>query len=74
MFAFVGIPGLVILIVILLVIYGPRRVPQTTRAIRKGGREFKNSITGKHEPLGELPPAAVESSETAAARKRDTVV
>jgi sec-independent protein translocase protein TatA len=72
MFAVVGIPGLIIILVILLILYGPKRVPRTGRALKRAGSEFKNAVTGKQEPLGELPPATVES-DAAAARKRDTV-
>jgi sec-independent protein translocase protein TatA len=65
MFALVGIPGLILILVILLILYGPKRLPQTARGLRKGGREFKKEITAKNEPLPD--------SEATAARKRDIV-
>ena len=63
--ALVGIPGLIIILVILLILYGPKRLSQTARGLRKGGGEFKKEITAKNEPLPE-PDATT-------ARKRDTV-
>ena len=73
MFAFVGIPGLIIILVILLILYGPKRVPRTARALRKSAGQFKSEITKKDDTLPELPPASAQA-EQGAAVKRDTVV
>jgi sec-independent protein translocase protein TatA len=53
---------LAILLVIVLLVFGPKRLPEMGRSLGKGMREFKNSITGKDEDVGpaELPPAAPE--------------
>lgn len=37
-----------ILLVVLLLIFGPKRLPQTGRALGQGMREFKEAITGRH--------------------------
>ena len=42
----VGPMELVIVLVIALVILGPKRLPEAGRAIGKGMREFKDSISG----------------------------
>jgi sec-independent protein translocase protein TatA len=57
--------GIVLLIV--LIIWGPRRLPELGRSLGSGMRNFKDSVTGKDdEPRGEIePPAADSSSETA---------
>jgi sec-independent protein translocase protein TatA len=39
----------VIVLVIVLVIFGPKRLPQAGRALGQGMREFKDSITGKDD-------------------------
>jgi sec-independent protein translocase protein TatA len=46
-----GIPELVIILVILLVIFGPKRLPGLGRSLGTGMREFKDSVTGdsKHD-------------------------
>ena len=42
----IGIPELIIVLVILLVIFGPKRLPGLGRSLGSGMREFKDSITG----------------------------
>ena len=61
-----GVPELLIILVILLVVFGPKRLPGLGRQLGGGMREFKDSITGKsgdddeeEEPArAALPPAA----------------
>lgn len=43
----IGVPELLILLAILLVIFGPKRLPQLGRQLGSGMREFKDSISGK---------------------------
>jgi sec-independent protein translocase protein TatA len=68
----IGVPELLIILVILLLIFGPKRLPGLGRQLGSGMREFKDSITGKmssdddaeEDPLRSLtaeraaPPAA----------------
>jgi len=42
----IGIPELIIVLVILLVIFGPKRLPGLGRSLCSGMREFKESVTG----------------------------
>jgi sec-independent protein translocase protein TatA len=43
----IGLPELIIVLVILLVIFGPKRLPGLGRSLGSGMREFKDSISGK---------------------------
>ena len=43
---FVGFPELLLLGVLALVIFGPKRLPEMGRGLGKGMREFKESVTG----------------------------
>ena len=43
----VGIPELIIVLVILLVIFGPKRLPGLGKSLGSGMREFKDSISGR---------------------------
>lgn len=43
----IGPLELVIVLLIVLVIVGPKRLPQMGRSLGSGMREFKNGITGK---------------------------
>ena len=46
----IGIPELIIVLVILLVIFGPKRLPGLGKSLGSGMREFKDSISGKGSP------------------------
>jgi len=70
---------LLILLAFVLLLFGPKRLPEMGRSLGKGMREFKDSISGKgddddkDEPA-ELPPAAatpVEDEPVSASSKRD---
>ena len=56
---------IVIILVIVLVIFGPKRLPDLGRSLGKGMREFKDSVTGKDND--ELPASPVETPEPTAA-------
>jgi sec-independent protein translocase protein TatA len=43
----IGPPELLIVLVIVLVIFGPKRLPGLGRSFESGMREFKDSISGK---------------------------
>jgi sec-independent protein translocase protein TatA len=52
----IGPMELIVVLVIALVIFGPKKLPDLGRSIGSGMREFKNSISG--DDRDELPPAA----------------
>ena len=62
----VGWPGLVVILLVLLLIFGPKRLPEMGRSLGRGMREFKDSITGDgrdDEPRREeLPPPAAHTT------------
>jgi sec-independent protein translocase protein TatA len=43
----IGLPEIIIVLVIALVIFGPKRLPELGRSLGNGMREFKDSISGK---------------------------
>ena len=43
----IGIPELILVLVVLLVIFGPKRLPGLGKSLGSGMREFKDSVTGK---------------------------
>jgi sec-independent protein translocase protein TatA len=57
---FIGIPELLILFAVLLLVFGPKRIPEMGRSLGRGMREFKESVTGRLElePADDRPPAA----------------
>jgi sec-independent protein translocase protein TatA len=52
---------IVIILVIVLVIFGPKRLPDLGRSLGRGMREFKDSVTGKDKD--ELPEGAADQPE-----------
>jgi sec-independent protein translocase protein TatA len=51
----------VIILVIVLIIFGPKRLPDLGRSLGRGMREFKDSVTGKDKD--ELPEGSAEKPE-----------
>lgn len=43
MFSNIGIPGLILILVIALIIFGPKKLPEVGKAFGQTFREFKNS-------------------------------
>jgi sec-independent protein translocase protein TatA len=54
---------IVIILVIVLIIFGPKRLPDLGRSLGHGMREFKDSVTGKDKE--ELPDRSDDKSEAA---------
>lgn len=46
MLANIGIPGLIIILIIILIIFGPKKLPQIGRAVGQTFKEFKTSTKG----------------------------
>ena len=72
---------LAILLLVVLLVFGPKRLPEAGRSLGRGLREFKNSITGKDEekekPVAELT-AGTENTQrkpltSPPSRERDTI-
>lgn len=79
----IGPLELSIVLVIVLLIFGPKKLPQLGRSLGGGMREFKDSVTGKHkddddeQEVIEGPDrsnvttaAAADDEETETARRR----
>jgi sec-independent protein translocase protein TatA len=45
---FIGFPELLLLGLLALVLFGPKRLPEMGRGLGKGLREFKESVSGEH--------------------------
>ena len=50
----VGAPELIIILVIALIVLGPKKLPEVGRSVGKGMREFKESLAG-NETDDEIP-------------------
>jgi sec-independent protein translocase protein TatA len=68
-----GIPlwELLLILLVVLLVFGPKRLPEMGRSLGKGMREFKDSIAGNDEPPAEIPPPAREETPFPAAPRHD---
>jgi sec-independent protein translocase protein TatA len=59
----IGPMELIIVVVIALVVFGPKKLPDLGRSLGKGMREFKSSVTGDdHDELPAPKPAPVREA------------
>jgi sec-independent protein translocase protein TatA len=71
----IGVPEILILLLVALLVFGPKRLPEMGRSLGRGMREFKDSISGKDDDdRDELPLRAPEdeAASASAARERET--
>ncbi len=47
----IGVPGLILLLIVALVIFGPNKLPEIGRAFGKSIREFKKATEGLTDDL-----------------------
>ena len=60
----IGPLEIAIVLVIVLLIVGPKRLPQMGRSLGSSLREFKNGITGKGHKDDEDEPEAIAAAKT----------
>jgi sec-independent protein translocase protein TatA len=53
----IGPTEIIIVLVIALIVLGPKKLPEAGRSIGRGMREFKDSIAGRDEDAAALPVA-----------------
>ncbi len=63
----IGIWEMLILLLVLLLVFGPKRLPEMGRALGKSMREFKESITGDNDDDRDSKPTAAAPAELPAA-------
>jgi sec-independent protein translocase protein TatA len=55
---------IIVILVIVLIVFGPKRLPDLGRSLGRGMREFKDSVTGKDkDELSEGSPERAERAE-----------
>ena len=53
-----------IVLVIALIVFGPKRLPELGKSLGSGMREFKDSITGNHKDEDDEKPRIESASQT----------
>jgi sec-independent protein translocase protein TatA len=59
----IGISGLIIILVVALLVFGPKRLPEIGRSLGRGMREFKDSVTGNDEKAEIPPPPSADETK-----------
>jgi sec-independent protein translocase protein TatA len=67
---FIGFPELLLLGLLALVLFGPKRLPEMGRGLGKGMREFKESIGGD-DHAAELKRLSVAHEEARSEERRE---
>jgi sec-independent protein translocase protein TatA len=70
----VGPMELVIVLVLALIVLGPKRLPEAGKSLGKGMREFKNSIAGMAANDDEDERSVITASTTSTATPVDSTV
>jgi sec-independent protein translocase protein TatA len=68
-FSGIGFPELLIVLVIALIVLGPKKLPEVGRSLGKGMREFKDSISGisgsdDDDDVKHIPPQSTTAAST----------
>ena len=64
----IGLPEIAIVLLIVLVIFGPKRLPQLGRSLGSGMREFKDAVTGNRKDDDDDSPELVAPAPDPAER------
>ncbi len=59
----IGVPELLIILVVVLLLFGPGRIARTAGELGKGIRAFRDGLSGKDETKAELPPTPDPTDE-----------
>ncbi|MEA2170961.1 MAG: sec-independent protein translocase protein TatA [Solirubrobacteraceae bacterium] len=57
----IGLPEMIIVLVIALVVLGPKRLPDAGKSLGRGIREFKGAITGTDDDEATQLPAGEQT-------------
>ncbi len=59
----IGVPELLIILVVVLLLFGPGRISKTAGELGKGMRAFRDGISGKDEEKPESPANQPENPD-----------
>jgi len=63
----IGLPEILVVLVIALIVFGPKRLPELGRSLGKGIREFRGSVTGdNHDDDDDKELRELQQSKAAA--------
>jgi sec-independent protein translocase protein TatA len=73
----ISAPEIILLLLVALLLFGAKRLPEIGRSLGTGMREFKDSVTGNSKPeptqTSQLPVGTQDTTAAAPARENETV-
>jgi sec-independent protein translocase protein TatA len=73
----IGAPEIILLLLVALLLFGAKRLPEIGRSLGSGMREFKDSVTGNSKPeptqTSQLLVDTKDTTAPAPARENETV-
>jgi sec-independent protein translocase protein TatA len=74
----IGTGEIILLLLLALLLFGAKRLPEIGRSLGSGMREFKDSVTGHDKPESvqttQLPVGTQDTTAPVAPRENETVV
>ncbi len=68
----VGPLEIILVLIVALVVFGPKKLPDLGHSLGKGIREFKGSVTGESDEPARVESARVEARPVTTHRVEDT--
>jgi len=68
----VGPLEILLVLIVVLVVFGPKKLPDLGHSLGKGIREFKGSVTGENDEPPRVETARVESAPVTSHRVEET--
>jgi sec-independent protein translocase protein TatA len=62
----IGLPEILIVLIIALIVFGPKRLPELGRSLGKGINEFRDGMSGAHEDEEDKDMRELQQSKAAA--------
>jgi sec-independent protein translocase protein TatA len=73
----ISAPEIILLLLVALLLFGAKRLPEIGRSLGTGMREFKDSVTGNSKPeptqTSQLPVGTQDTTAASPARENETV-
>lgn len=65
-----GLPEILIISVAVLLLFGPKRLPELAKSMGKGIRDFKKALEGGDDDKKSLPPDSSDTIDISQATKK----
>lgn len=71
-FLFIGTPEIFVIILIIVLLFGSKKIPELARGLGKGMREFKNATADIQEEIRKTATEVKQSANLESSPKKDS--